>query len=337
MGEADRLPAAEQTAAEQLYGLPWAELQGQAWQSRAERFAPWLGLAVPGARHYDTGQYANEPHRFATVSLTGGRCALGCAHCNRQLLQSMIPAPTPEALRELGRRLKAQGCQGVLLSGGADAQGRVPLREHLPAIAGLKEMGLQVIVHTGLADQATARGLRNAGVDQALIDVIGDEETIHAVYGLPYTPADYARSLATLREAGLAVAPHIVAGLYFGRLRGELAALEIIRAVGADVVVLVVLRPLPHTPMASVTPPVAEEVGRLAAVARLLLPDVPLNLGCARPMGPGKVAMERLAVLAGVNAIAYPDPETLQLAAELGLQTEFVEACCTLVGARRKV
>ncbi len=58
--------------------------------------------------------------------------------------------------------------------------------------------------------------------------------------------------------------------------------------------------------MAEVTPPGAEEVGRLAAVARLLMPDTPLMLGCARPAGPAKVPMERLAVLAGANVVAYP-------------------------------
>ena len=112
-------------------------------------------------------------------------------------------------------------------------------------------------------------------------------------------------------------------------------ALQIIRQVGADTVVLVVLRPLPNTPMAKVASPGAEVVGRLAAVARLLMPDTPLMLGCARPAGPAKVPMERLAVLAGANVVAYPDPETVQLAAEIGLQTGFLESCCTLVDAKR--
>ena len=32
----------------------------------------------------------------------------------------------------------------------------------------------------------------------------------------------------------------------------------------------------------------------------------------------------------GVNALAYPDPATVHLAERLGLQTRFVERCCTL-------
>jgi len=94
--------------------------------------------------------------------------------------------------------------------------------------------------------------------------------------------------------------------------------------------VLVVLRPLPRTPMADVQPMEPELVGRLAAVARLLNPTTPLTLGCARPAGLVKIEMERRAVLAGVNSVAYPDPATVQLAGELGLRTSFVESCCTL-------
>jgi uncharacterized radical SAM superfamily protein len=331
MDGADRQPEATALA---LFRLPWEELQARAWQTRTAGFAPWLGLAVPGARRYSTEHYTNVPHRFATISLTGTACALNCAHCSRHMLEAMYAAPTAAELVALGRRLRAQGCQGVLLSGGVDAHGAVPLRHFLTAIAELKAMGLQVIVHTGLADEPTARGLYDAGVDQALFDVIGDEETIRTVYGLPYAPQDYARGLATLRQTGLLVAPHVVVGLHFGRLRGELAALQIIHDVGADMVVLVVLRPLSNTPMAGVAPPSAEEVGRLAAVARLLMPTTPLMLGCARPAGLAKVLMERLAVLAGANVVAYPDPETVRLAAERGLEIEFLESCCTMVDAR---
>ena len=265
------------------------------------------------------------------MSLTGRACALDCAHCGRRLLETMLPAPTPEALVALGRRLVGQGCRGVLISGGADARGRVPFHAHLEAMAWLKAQGLTVIVHTGLVDAASARDLARAGVDQALFDVIGDDETVRQVYGLPYAAADYERSLAALREAGLTVAPHVVAGLHFGQLRGELRALELVQRVGADVLVVVVIRPLPCSRMAGVRPPVAEDVGRLVAVARLLLPGTPLTLGCARPAGRAGVEMEALALRAGVNALAYPHPDTVRLAAALGLEAAFRESCCTLV------
>jgi len=73
-----------------------------------------------------------------------------------------------------------------------------------------------------------------------------------------------------------------------------------------------------------------EDVGRLAAVARLLYPATPLALGCARPAGAGKAELERLALLAGVNGMAFPDPATVKLAGALGLRSSFAEVCCSL-------
>jgi uncharacterized radical SAM superfamily protein len=316
--------------AETLFQRPWDELQAQAWAVREHYHPPQLAFAVPGAKRYQTEHYCNTPHRFASISLTGRRCELQCEHCRGRLLQGMQPAPDPQVLLALGRRLIGQGCQGVLLSGGADAQGRVPLQDHLPAIARLKEWGLEVIVHTGLVDRGMALGLKVAGVDQVLFDVVGDEVTIREVLHLDCAPDDYARTLNLLLDAGLRVAPHVVIGLHYGQLRGELDALEIIHRAGVDIVVLVVLRSLEHTPMASLAAISPQAVGRLAATARLLRPAATLTLGCARPAGQDKVDIERLAILAGVNALAYPDPATVRLADELGLEGRFIESCCTL-------
>jgi hypothetical protein len=303
-------------------------LQQAAWDVRQQHHPPVLSFAVPGAKRYDTEHYTNDPRRFASISLTAGQCALQCDHCRGQLLAGMRPAASPAALLALGQKLHDQGCQGMLISGGADREGAVPLKSYLSAIARLKTQGLQVIVHTGLLDRETAQGLKDAGVDQVLFDVIGDE-TIRQVLHLDRTVDDYARALDMLRALEIPVAPHVIAGLHFGRLRGELRALDLIHRAGADVVVLVVLRPLPHTPMAGLPSVDPEAVGRLAAVARLLMPATPLTLGCARPPET-KVAVERRALLAGVNAIAYPDPATVRLAAQLDLQARFYERCCTL-------
>lgn len=316
--------------AERLFGLSWDELQSAAWAVRQRHHPATLLCAVPGNKRYQTEDYCNTPYRFANISLTGRSCALQCEHCRGQLLEGMLPVATPADLLELGQRLIRQGCRGVLLSGGADAEGAVPLRPYLSAIARLKEWGLQVIVHTGLPDRETAVGLKAAGVDQVLLDIVGDEATIRRVLHLQRTPQDYIAGLALLREVGLAVAPHVVVGLHYGQLRGELAALDGVARVGADGVVLVVLRPLPGTPMAGATGVTPETVGRLTAVARLLNPKVPLSLGCARPAGPIKVEMEQRAVLAGVNRIAYPDPATVRRAREHGLQIAFIESCCTV-------
>jgi len=316
-----------------LFALPWPELQALAWKTRQEHHPPVVDFAVPGLKRYQTEHYQNNARRFAAVSISGSLCKRGCQHCEGRLLLGMLAARTPRALLQLGERLRQEGCRGLLLSGACDDDGAVPLLPYLDAIAGLKALGLSVIAHTGLLDRETALGLKQAGLDLALFDVVGDEETYTAVLGLRRAPADCAATLALLAEVGLAVAPHVIVGLHFGQVRGEIAAIEMIAVERPAALVVAVLRPLSGTPMSGLAAPSAGEVGRILAVARLLCPRLPVTLGCARPSGTEKVELERRALLAGVNAISYPDPATVSAAAELGLAPRFREQCCCLATA----
>ncbi len=76
-----------------------------------------------------------------------------------------------------------------------------------------RELGLTVFVHTGIINLETAVALKKAGVDAALIDVIGSAQTIKKTLNLNVTPQDYADSLAALEKAGLNFMPHVIVGL----------------------------------------------------------------------------------------------------------------------------
>ena len=267
---------------------------------------------------------------YPAFSVTGNRCAQGCAHCAGNLLRGMPDVSTPDLLLSTCRRLAAEGAQGVLLSGGCDGQGRVPWADFADAIAEVKEeTGLFVSVHCGMLDSATARALKKAGVDQALIDVIGSAETYTCVYHLPNGPELLERSLEALCEAELPVVPHIVTGLHFGRLLGENRALKLLARHPPSLLVVVACMPLPGTEMADVKPPTPQAVCGVIIRARELMPETEISLGCARPRKSAP-AMEALALLAGVNRMALPSDETLALAGELGLEAQFGKTCCSV-------
>jgi uncharacterized radical SAM superfamily protein len=243
----------------------------------------------------------------------------------------MIPATTPQKLMELGDSLIQKDCTGVLLSGGATEAGDVPLAGYFDAMAYLKSKGLKVIVHTGLVREDTAFKLKEVDVDQVLIDVIGDQETIKNVYHLNKTPDDFEKSLGYMQKAGLHIAPHIVIGLNFGKISGEFNAIKMITKIKADVIVLVVLSPMYDTPMYGAALPSPEEIVRIAALTRIANPSTPLTLGCVRPGGIDKLKTEKMMVRAGVNGITYPMDETMDLIENLGLKMEFNQTCCSLL------
>jgi uncharacterized radical SAM superfamily protein len=109
---------------------------------------------------------------------------------------------------------------------------------------------------------------------------------------------------------------------------GEEHALEMIVRHPPRVMVLVVLMPLSGTPMVGVTPPSLEEIESFFNKARKALPFTPVMLGCARPMGSLKIEIDKLAVNAGLNGIAYPANGIVEYARQAGLRPCFVNACC---------
>lgn len=292
-------------------------------------------FAVPGAKKYFNRFYSNHPHSFVHVSITGGSCALQCAHCGARLLNDMIPMDTPENLVRLIDGMAARSSKGILISGGADHRGKVPLLPFCDAMAHAHSKGMKVIVHSGLLDRQTACALRDAGVDQVLMDIIGDRATISQVYHLDARPENYLQAMMTCREVGLKIAPHVVIGLYYGRTQGEIRAIEMIKEVNPDIMVLVVLTPVKGTEMERVSPPAPGEIEKVIATAVEYLPDTPINLGCARPAGIIKRNIEKIAVDYRLNAIAYPDATTVEYSLQEGLEPVFVEECCSLlVGPR---
>ena len=60
-----------------------------------------------------------------------------------------------------------------------------------------------------------------AGIDVAMTDMIGAQDTIHDVYHLDRPVADFEKTLAALTATSMEVVPHIVIGLHYGRLLGE--------------------------------------------------------------------------------------------------------------------
>ncbi len=301
------------------------KLMGEAWRLSREHHGNTLDLYLPGMI-----RYGNVRGRYPAVSITGDKCRLLCDHCRGVLLKPMLKTRDPDHLVRQCKSFSQKGAHGVLLTGGADPSGQLPWNRYLPAIARIgSETDLFLSAHTGFPDHRTCRDLKAAGVRQGLMDVMGDDETATRIYHLKGLET-VLKSLSAIKESGLQLAPHIVAGLYRGRIRAEMEALEIIRSHTPHVLVIVVLTPLKGTPLADTPHPSPLEIARLVARARLLMPEIPISLGCERPRNQEGWEMERLAVSAGINRMAVWSDQAVLEARRLGLKIRLQRTCCSV-------
>ena len=287
---------------------------------------------TPSFKAYATSELAGRRGSWPAVSITGGECKLQCDHCRAKILEPMIPATTPEALWRVANDAIASGAQGMLLSGGSNHRDEVEYGPFLPTVRRIKDANpdFRIAIHTALVDDPMARHIAAAGVDVAMLDIIGAQDTIQQVYHLRRPVADFEASLASLVSAGLEVVPHIVIGLHYGRLLGEWNALEMVARHQVRALVLVAAMPIYADPKRPFVAPDPAEVGAFFMDARAAMGDAPVLLGCARPAGRAKIEVDAYAVLAGLDGIAHPADGIVALAVKAGREASVMSACCSI-------
>jgi uncharacterized radical SAM superfamily protein len=276
---------------------------GRAWAVRRANFADEITWSYP----LDT----------AVLSLTGEQCALDCGHCGGHYLGGMRPIWDAEP----------DNSASCLVSGGCDAQGRVPVLAHLDKVRAWRQ-GRTMNWHVGFVSEAEMEAIAPL-VDVVSFDFVGDEATIGEVYGIDRTVDDYVETYRLLRRYSRTL-PHVTIGLRGGALGHELPAFERLQELGVDGLVVLVFVPTPGTHYADHQPPAVTAVAELLSEARLRFPDAPLYLGCMRPKGSYRSQLDPLAVRAGFNVIVSPSRPARQLAEEVGLATLQIRECCVL-------
>ncbi len=272
--------------------------------------------------------FFNEP--FTPISLTGTRCALKCKHCNSHYLRHMLDGSNNKLFSH-AIDLANKGANGILLSGGSACDGSVPTYEKADVIQKIKkEKKLKISSHTGIMNRMQAQVL-SGYLDMALIDVLGDDETIHEILGIDASVSDYENSMIELSLAGIPMAPHIIVGLHDGKLKGEFKALEIVKKIKPTVVVIVVFIPTKDTVMENISPPTIEDVVKVITRAREIF-DTPISLSCVRPGGRYRSMLDEYAILSGIDRIAVPSRNAYKICRELGLNIiEIPKMCCSYV------
>ncbi len=308
-------------------------LLNNAFATRLANFGNDLLCYAPSLVPYSVDQFDQDADgEFIAFSITGTRCQLQCEHCQGKILASLRPVSSPEELYQIVKAcVLEKGCEGILVSGGANVHGEVPLAGYPGVLRRLKdEFGTMCIVHSGLLRTDVARELAQAHVDAVMVDIIGDQPTVRDICHLDRPVTDYDATIQILTTAGVPLVPHIVVGLNYGMLKGEFSALEMVARHPPAALVLVVLVPVEGTAMESISPPDLGLVSRFIALARLTLPKTPIVLGCARPGGEYKQKLDISAIQGGINGIAYPCQEAVNYCQDHQLRPIFKTTCCSL-------
>jgi lipoyl synthase len=324
-------------ALQEIEALEDAELDAALvaeFEHRAARCEPRpIRFSTPTFREYESTELEGcGKNSFPAFSITAGACGLNCDHCQKKILEPMIPATNPDMLERKVRQLvETEGLNGFLLSGGSNKRNEIRYERYWPVVEKLKRdfPHLKVAVHSALTDEPRARRMEAAGVDTVMMDVIGSAQTIRQVYKLDRPVADFEATLAALCATTMEVTPHIVIGLHYGRILGEAAALDIVAHYPVTALVLVVIMPFYAQPGTFVTPDTSD-VGVLFGEARARLPDRQVLLGCARPPGMHKRITDAYAVMAGLDGIAFPADGAVSVAHAIGRPFEQAHSCCSI-------
>ena len=320
-------------AIEDLEDAPFDAALVAAYQAAGQARERPVRFSTPSFRDYTSSELKGcTRNSFPAFSITAGGCALMCDHCQANILEPMIPATSPEMLERKVRDLVLlQDLQGFLLSGGSNRRNEIAYERYYPVVEKLKREfpHLRIAVHTALLDEPRARLMESAGVDTAMMDVIGSQATIREVYHLDRPVADFEATLAALCSTSMEIVPHIVIGLHYGDILGEADALDICSRHDIHALVLVVVMPYYAKPgLYAATDPAV--VGQIFLEARRRLPDRQVLLGCARPPGMARRVIDAYAVMAGLDGIAFPADGMVAVAEAIGRPFHQEHACCSV-------
>ena len=304
-----------------------------------------LTFAVPGWKVYINDYYTNSPDSFLNISITAQECELQCQHCRGELLKGMSAAADSKKLVELVEKYinrtrnnsKNTGngsLKGILISGGFDLEGKLPVGNILSGARELKSKYpfLTIYIHTGFLDEYEAAALKNSGVDAVLVNLIGSQKAIREVYNLKdRTYGDYLNTIRLLKDHGLKVSPHIIIGLENGKLSDEFRTVKDALALGVDSLVFVILKKASRNVDFTSSKVPHNDIIRLVKYARGLSGDVLLSFGCAKPPGKNRHLLEIELIKAGIDSMAFPADETIRFAIENKIAHTFIEKCCAIL------
>lgn len=271
----------------------------------------------------------------AILNAKSGRCPENCKFC-AQSARYATGAEEYPLLRteEIVHAAKIHAVQGVLryslvTSGRRLTDDEVEkICEAARAIR--QETNLSVCVSCGLLNEAQFRALKEAGISRAHNNLETSRRNFPNIC-TTHTFEDKIAAIRAAQAAGLTVCSGGLMGL--GETPQDRVDMALtLRVLGIKSVPLNLLHPIPGTPLAAASPLSAEELRRIVAIYRFLLPDAAIRLAGGRSQLPDRgrscfVSGANAAISGGMLTTAGVTVQTdRNLLKELGYEVRPIEA-----------
>ena len=188
---------------------------------------------------------------------------------------------TQENLYQKAIELQNKGIKGILISGGLDENGKVPIDYSI--LEKIKrDTSLIINHHSGFLIKDDAKNIKKSGIDAVSVDFVGSDDTIKNILKMPFRVSDYENTVRYLVEEGVNVVPHICVGLDKGKIVGEYNAVEILKKYPINSLTLLVLIKSELEKKENIIYDI-QSIKKFFLHVRKSFPDTMLSLGCMRP------------------------------------------------------
>lgn len=272
-------------------------------------------------RKLGRGAFLNRviPNSTLSLSLTGNKCELKCSHCEGHYLKGMkdIYNLSAEDFKDY---------ESVLISGGSDRDGSVPIDRYQHEILKIPE-DLTINFHVGYQNPKCLEKFSSRKFIVSF-DIPTSDEVISNVFHLPYTASDYRNQYLDYAKKYKTV-PHITIGLEKINSKGEEDTIDFLELNPPEQLVLIVFRPTKGTSLESQEVPTIARVVDLIKYAIKKLPGA-IKLGCMRPSGEYRKNLDILAWMHGLKTIVLPHKSLLKILNENKIVIKDSYECCAL-------
>jgi len=219
--------------------------------------------------------------------------------------------------------------KSILISGGCDKYGKVPILKFAQKIKTLKGK-YKINAHVGLVNRIEAKKIRSL-VDIVSFDLVTEPKVIKEVYQLNKKLTDYYESLKWLQKEVLVI-PHLTLGLWQGQINWEYKAVDLlVKKFHCRIIVFNVFIPTPGTELAKQKFPSIISIRKYFSYLEKNFPDLDKRLGCMRSGGWYRDRLDQLALLTGFKVITRPSDKTVKLAYDLGFKINWDDQCCVFI------